>query len=161
MMETTKRITHYLAKQLQSVSGVNAVLGDRRQNSNSGPEDVRLITTQNIAPELMERANQALYPSILVYCEKLSNTLHEKFRTFAGTARLTVELRNSDDRLETLDSTLEYADVICDVLNGLRGEWTDGVFYAGGYEVNYSAVKTGGKHFVQVAKVTFEVSVSK
>jgi len=35
------------------------------------------------------------------------------------------------------------------------------MFYGGGYEVAFAAVKNGGKNFIQVAKVTFEIGVSR
>jgi hypothetical protein len=34
------------------------------------------------------------------------------------------------------------------------------MFYAGGYEASFGPVKQGGKNFIQVAKVTFEIGVS-
>jgi len=35
------------------------------------------------------------------------------------------------------------------------------MFYSGQYQVTYGPVKQGGKNFTQVAKVTFEIGVSK
>ena len=75
---------------------------------------------------------------------------------------MTVEVRNSDDRLEVLDrTTLVYTDAVCALLSNMRGSWTENMMYAGGYEVTYSAVKAGGKHFVQSTKITFDVDVSQ
>jgi hypothetical protein len=36
-----------------------------------------------------------------------------------------------------------------------------GVFYGGVYEVEYGAVKHGGKNFIQIAKVTFNLEISR
>ena len=47
------------------------------------------------------------------------------------------------------------------MLEGSLGEWGAGMFYGGGYEVAFGAVKRGGRNFVQAAKVTFEVEVSR
>jgi hypothetical protein len=52
-------------------------------------------------------------------------------------------------------------DVLTDVLDANRGDWGDGVFYTGGYEVVFGAVKSGGKNFLQQAKITFDMDVSK
>ena len=150
-----------LAQRLQSSIGVNSALAVLRGPARSSPADIRLFTLRNVAPELMEKSNQALYPNILIYCEKLNNSLIEKFRIFSGVARLVVELRTSEDRLEALDSTLVYTDVICGVLDNSRGEWIPGIFYGGGYEVVYLPVRLGGKHFLQSAKISFEVNVSE
>jgi hypothetical protein len=34
------------------------------------------------------------------------------------------------------------------------------MFYTGGYEVQFGPVKQGGKNYLQVAKVKFEVNMS-
>ena len=160
MIHICKAITDYLSNHLQSKDGINAHLAALRKSNAHAPHDVRAFFVQNISPELLEKSNNAAYPSVSVYCEKLNNTLREKFRTFAGTARLVVELRNSDDRLDGMDSTNLYVDLISAGLDKVRGEWLPGVFFNGSYEVTYSAVKAGGKHLLQIAKVVLEVDVS-
>jgi len=162
MGQISQEVTAYVLGQMSGKHGLNAGLCALRKTDPQAPAEVRSFLGRNVAGELMEKANQAHYPSVLVYCEKLSNTLREKFRTFSGTARITIEVRNSSDRLENLDrSSLIYADTVCGVLETMRGPWTDGLMYAGGYEVSYSPVKTGGRHFTQSTKVSFEVDVSE
>lgn len=162
MVQISRTITEYLAAHLSATNGLNATLGALRVADPHSPGDIRSFLSRNVTAELLEKANQASYPSVLVYCEKLSNTLREKFRTFSGTARMTVEVRHSEDRVEALDrATLVYTDAICVLLSNMRGSWTENLMYAGGYEVIYSPVKAGGKHFVQSSKITFEVDVSQ
>lgn len=161
MGNISRTITAFLAEHFQSEAGINATLAVLRADNSESPHDIRVFTIRNVAADLLEKSNQALYPCVLIYCEKLSNTLAEKFRDFSGVARFSVEVRNSADRLEALDSSLVYSDVICTVLTGMRGEWLTGVSYNGGYEVAYSAVREGGKHFIQSTKVSFEVNVSE
>lgn len=161
MIEISKTITEYVALHLSAAHGLNSTLLLLRQTDSHSPVDIRSFITRNVSAELLEKANQAAYPSMLIYCEKLTNNLEEKFRTFSGRARMTLEIRNSDDRLEVLDrGTLVYADAVCAQLSSMRGTWTDNLMYNGGYEVTYQPVKPGGKHFVQTAKITFEVDVS-
>jgi hypothetical protein len=101
------------------------------------------------------------YPVFYVYCEKISNQLREKFRTFSGRARMAVEVRVSQEGLEELGRKTElYAEAVTDVLDRNRGDWGGGLFYGGGYEVAFGAVKRGGKGFVQTAKIGFDVEVS-
>jgi hypothetical protein len=45
-------------------------------------------------------------------------------------------------------------------LDQSRGDWGGGMLYSGGYEVNYGPVKLGGKHFLQITKIVFEVDIS-
>jgi hypothetical protein len=138
---------------------VNANLADRQEG---GPASDRLqIRAQNAAADLAEQGETVQYPTVQVYCEKVVNSLTEKFRTFSGTVQMATEIRHSQDRLQGLQEGLEqYADALTQVLDGNRGDWGSGMFYAGGYQVAYGAAKHGGKNYIQVAKVTFEIGVS-
>jgi hypothetical protein len=120
------------------------------------------VRSQNVAADVAERSAPTQYPAVNVYCEKIVNSLQEKFRTFSGNVQMAVELRHSQDRLDGLQDTLElYTDALTQVLNGGRGDWGDGMFYGGAYEVSFGPVKKGGKNYIQVAKVTFEIGVSR
>jgi hypothetical protein len=102
------------------------------------------------------------YPTFFIYCEKLNNTLREKFRTFSGTATLTIEVRVTHDRIDTISSALQhYVDALTETLDAIRGDWGEGQLYTGGYQISFGPVKTGGKNFLQVAKATFDVQISK
>jgi len=119
------------------------------------------IVSQNIAPELSDRSTASKYPLVYVYCGKIVNQLREKFRTFSGNAQMVAEVRVSQDRIEEMESHLQfYTDAIMQVLDNHRGDWGDGVFYGGGYEVAFAAVKHGGRNFIQTAKVTFVLEIS-
>ncbi|HYW41653.1 MAG TPA: hypothetical protein VE959_02275 [Bryobacteraceae bacterium] len=120
------------------------------------------VRAQNVSADLAERSGSVKYPAVQVYCEKIANQLTEKFRSFSGKAQMAIEIRHSQDRLDGLQDALElYADAATQVLTAGRGDWGDGMFYGGGYEVAFAAVKNGGKNFIQVAKVTFEIGVSR
>jgi hypothetical protein len=119
------------------------------------------VLAQNVSAELAEKALSIKYPAVYVYCDKISNTLREKFRTFSGTASMNVEVRTTHDHLEELDRRVQlYVEAITGVLDNNRGNWPHGMFYSGGYEVQFGAVKHGGKNFLQAAKVRFEVNIS-
>ncbi|MFN7995896.1 MAG: hypothetical protein U0Q18_19955 [Bryobacteraceae bacterium] len=119
------------------------------------------IAAQNASIELSERSSDAKYPAVNVYCEKIANQLTEKFRTFSGTARMAVEIRVSQDRLSGIEDQMQqYVDMVAQVLDQSRGDWGQGMYYAGGYEASFGPVKHGGRNFIQTGKVTFEVGVS-
>jgi hypothetical protein len=119
------------------------------------------VISHNITPELAEHSTASKYPLIYVYCSKLVNELREKFRTFSGEAEMVVEARVSQDRLERIDANLHaYVDAITGVLDGNRGDWGDGVFYGGGYEITFGGIKQGGRNFIQIAKVSLAVEIS-
>ena len=126
-----------------------------------GAEAAAQVLTQNVAADLAEKSAAIRYPVAQVYCEKIVNSLAEKFRTFSGTVQMAIELRQSSDRLEGLQSALEaVADAITRILSASRGDWGGGMYYAGAYQVAFGPAKHGGKNFIQAAKVTFEIGVS-
>ena len=119
------------------------------------------IVAQNMSTEIYERSSVVKYPLVQVYSDRVRNLLTEKFRTFSGKVRTVAEVRVSQDRIEGLEDQLRlYVDAVTQILDSNRGSWGQGVFYTGGYEVTFDPVKQGGKNFLQVAKVTFEVDMS-
>ena len=119
------------------------------------------VLVRNVSADVAEKSAGVLYPSFYIYCEKMTNALREKFRTFSGTARMVVEARASQDRIEGLEDRVHvYVDAITNLLDASRGDLGQGMFYTGGYEVTFGAVKHGGKNFLQTAKVVFEVEIS-
>jgi hypothetical protein len=145
-------------------TGVNSVLETLTQGNATAPGQFSLaqVRSQNVAPDVADQSNTMQYPSLNVYCEKIINCLVEKFRSFSGTVQMVVEVRHSQDRLDGLQDNLElYADAVMQVLAANRGDWGDGDFYAGEYQAAFGAVKHGGKNFIQIAKITFEMGVSK
>ena len=133
----------------------------QRISSASGSLSEVQIRRQNVPADLSERSEVVRYPALLVYCEKIVNSLEEKFRTFSGAVHMTIEVRESGDRLERLEERLEAtADAVTQMLSASRGDWGDGMFYSGGYQVAFGAAKQGGRNFLQIAKVTFEIGAS-
>ena len=103
------------------------------------------------------------YPAVNVYCEKIVNSLTEKFRTFSGSVQMTIELRHSQDRLDGLQDELEMY-----VGRGDAGAEREPrrlgqrhVLLPANTRWRSARVKHGGKNFIQVAKITFEIGVSR
>ena len=139
-------VTVKVIQRIAGVSGLNAAQ----------------IRSQNVAAELAEKGETVQYPSVNVYCEKVVNNLWEKFRTFSGSVQMAVEIRHSQDRLEGLQDALEqYADAAAQALVASRGDWGDGMYYTGAYQAAFAPVKHGGRNYIQAAKITFEIGVSK
>lgn len=157
-------LTSRLVTKLQApVDGINVRIG-AIQNGDGAIQTahIRSIVAMNAAADIVEKAGHAHYPSVFTYCDKVSNKLQEKFRQFSGTARLVIEVRNSQDRIEGLEANTHlYIDAVCALLDDSRGQWDTASFYAGGYEVSYDPIGRGGKNFLQRAKVSFDVEVSK
>lgn len=130
-------------------------------NVELAPVEPEHIVFQNTPVAIAEKHLLAKYPSVHVYVDRVQNLLMEKFRTFSGKVRTVAEVRVSRDRIENVEEHLRlYVDGITQVLDANRGCWPQGMFYAGQYEVRYEAVQQGGRNFLQVAKVIFEVELS-
>jgi hypothetical protein len=119
------------------------------------------IVNQNVSVAISERALAVIYPAVHVYSDQVRNLLTEKFRTFSGKVRTVAEVRVSQDRIEGIEDQVRlYADAVTQVLDANRGSWGQGAFFTGGYQVNFDPVTHGGKNFLQIAKVSFEVDLS-
>ena len=147
-------------ERLAGTSGINGGLAAMRAEAEQIPAE--RIVAQNAAADLAERSSGTQYPVAAVYCEKVTNALTEKFRRFSGSVGMVVEVRHSQDRITGLQESLEsYADAAGWVLEASRGDWGDGMFYDGRFQVAFGPVKHGGKNFLQSAKITFEIGVSR
>lgn len=156
-------VTAQVMQRIIAPGGANASLAGLTQGGQGmvAPLDMAQIRTQNVAADLAEKSNTVTYPALNIYCEKIVNALTQKFQTFSGSAQMAIEVRHSQDRLDGLQNALEvYTDALTQVLDMSRGDWGSGMYYAGGYQVAFGAVKHGGRNFVQGAKVTFEIGVN-
>jgi hypothetical protein len=155
-------VTAQVASLLRATNGVGAQLAEL--SDQTGVAAVNLPPAQVL--EQSAPASDAVfverYPAIYVSCEKLTNLQSEKGRRFSGKARIVVECRVSQDRLDGLDAGSRLlADAVTEVLFLSRGNWTDSMFFGGAYEVQYGPVKRGGKNLVQAARISLDVDVSK
>ena len=119
------------------------------------------IIAQNVSAEVADLSTVTTYPLVYVYCAKVVNELREKFRTFSGDAQMAIEVRISQDRLDQIETNLQaYVDAVTQVLDGSRGDWGDGFFFDGEYEITFGGVKHGGRNFLQAAKIGFVLEIS-
>jgi len=163
MANVSSTLTSYLFGLLTADTGLDYhLIAGLEDDGLSFRGESHSVVIQNTSPDLAERSQTVRYPAIYLYCEKITNSLKEKFATFSGRGRLVVEVRCSQDRIEGMERSVErYADAVCRVLDGARGTWQDGAYYTGGYEVAFTTLKHGGKNFLQIARISFDVEVSR
>lgn len=163
MAQVAGLATRTLAGLLASEEGMAKALAEIRLRENVAiPElDETRLFLENASREVAERGQTFRYPAIYVYCDRVRNLQREKFRSFSGTARLNIEVRVSGERLAGLEQQLGlYVDAITEVLHQSHGDWGNGVFYGGGYEIQFEGAKPGGRSYIQSARVVFDVDVS-
>lgn len=142
------------------VAGVGPVLGEIAANAGVELAGISVIA-QNAPVALMEKSSAVKYPVVLVYADRVQNLLTEKFRSFSGKVRAVAEVRASQDRIDGLEESVRlYVEAVTQVLDANRGDWGQGMFFTGGYEVKFDPVQHGGRNVLQVAKVIFEVDLS-
>ncbi len=160
MPNTTSQVTSLLAELLRGDSGVSRAAEALRMDIPLPAIEGAGIVELQAAAELTEKAASVKYPVLHVYCDRIQNTLREKFRRFSGTADLNIEIRVSHDRLEGLQEQLRgYVQAVTTVLEENRGAWDPNTWYAGTYEVTFSPVKRGGRNYLQSARVRLEVNI--
>jgi len=54
-----------------------------------------------------------------------------------------------------------YVEAVTDILRQNIGDWGDGIFFSGIYDVQFQPPKSGGVGFVQSAKVSCNLNVSR
>ena len=164
MAKIASDVAYHVTQILKADDGLTPLIAEFALDADlrEQPIGASHVLGRNVSPEIAEKSTGAVYPTFHVYCDKVNNALREKFRTFSGTARMTVEVRASQDRLEMLEQRLGvYVDAVTAVLDGKRGDWGLGMFYTGGYDIAIAPVRHGGRNFLQVAKVSFDVQVSR
>jgi len=106
-----------------------------------------------------EKQQKVAYPQCRVYCDQIRNDGKVKFRQFSGTYRVVVEVTHSQDRLDGLTDKLQATmDAVSDVFDRRSGNLGSGMVLQPGYQAEIDAVKPGGLHYLQTARVKCLVS---
>ena len=164
MARILRPVTATLVGMLRASDGLKAAVADAAVSENLYLDEFEQeqILAGSAPASLGGREQPVRYPLIQVYCDKIKNQQREKFRSFSGTVRMTVELRVSHERSDELEQQLYiYADAVTQVLERNRGDWGQGMAYGGSYEIDFGPVKPGGRNYVQSAKILIDVLVSQ
>jgi len=148
---------------LSGPAGVNANIAALQQSQNVllPPIAAKSFFMENVSSDIAEKSVEYKYTALYIYCGKMVNALKEKFRTFSGVIQMEIDVRVSQDRLAGIDRMSQlYTDAVSQTLNQNRGDWGQGLFYSGGYEVSFGPVKHGGRNFIKSAKIILDVDAS-
>lgn len=126
MISVANQATSKLVQFLVAPSGLNATIAAvaQAESVDLAPVPTQQIFTENVSSDIAEKSGDTKYAALYVYCDKIMNTLNEKFRTFAGTVQLEVDVRVSQDRLEGIDRISQlYTHAVTQTLSQVRGDW--------------------------------------
>jgi hypothetical protein len=155
--------TSKLVTFLSAPTGVNANIAALQQSENVALALIaaKSFFTENVSSDIAEKSLEYKYAAVYIYCGKIVNSLKEKFRTFSGVIQMEIDVRVSQDRLEGIDRKSQlYTDAVSQTLNQNRGDWGQGIFYPGGYEISFGSVKHGGRNFIKSAKISLDLDAS-
>ena len=124
-----------------------------------GPAQVLLSSA---SAEIGDNNVQLTYPRVCLYSGGVKNSQMERFRSLSGTIAVTAEIWASGNLATDTDHWIHfYVEAMTDILRQSIGDWGDGIFFSGMYDVQFQAPKAGGLGFVQSAKVTCNLNVSR
>lgn len=154
-------------KILNLLNSGNALQQEIESISSSTNTIVPLITPAQVvlsstAPDMADEDLQLTYPRICLYSIALKNTLIEKFRSLSGTLSVMAEVWASGNLVSETDEWIHYyVEALTNILRQNIGDWGDGIFFSGIYEVQLQAPKVGGIGYVESAKISCVLNVSR
>jgi hypothetical protein len=123
---------------------------------------VSQIIVSAASADLLDKVEQVGYPRVAVYTAKVENTLLEKFRSLSGTATAAIAISVSSDLIEQVERNMHfYIEAVTGILRQNTGDWGDGLFFSGKFDVQLQPPKAGGIGFVQTAIVGCTINVSR
>jgi hypothetical protein len=112
--------------------------------------------------DIGDRNIELMYPRVCLYTGGVKNTQIERFRSLSGTVAVTAEIWASGNLVTNTDQWIHfYVEAATNILRQNIGDWGDGIFFSGVYDVQFQAPKAGGLGFVQSAKITCNLNVSR
>ncbi len=128
---------------------------------------VPLITSAQVllssaSAEIGDNNVQLMYPRICLYSGGVKNSQNERFRSLSGIIAVTAEIWASGNLVTDTDQWIHfYVEAMTDILRQNIGDWGEGIFFSGIYDVQFQPPKAGGLGFAQSAKVTCNLNVSR
>ena len=113
-------------------------------------------------PEMGDKDLQLTYPRVCLYSAVMKNSQVEKFRSLSGTVSVVAEVWASGNLMSDTDHWIHfYIEAVTNILRRNIGDWGDGIFFSGIYDVQLQAPKAGGIGYVEAAKVSCVLNVSR
>jgi hypothetical protein len=120
------------------------------------------VVLSSASAEIADKDFQLTYPRVCLYSTAVKNTQIEKFRSLSGIVSVTAELWASANLLQDTDQWIHfYVEALTIILRQSIGDWGDGIFFSGVYDVHFQPLKLGGFGYVESAKVICNVNVSR
>jgi hypothetical protein len=120
------------------------------------------VVLSSAGADIGDRNVQLTYPRICLYSAGVKNAQTEKFRSLSGTVVVAAEIWASGNLVSDTDQWIHfYVEALTSILRRNTGDWGNGLFFSGIYDAQFLPPKAGGVGFVQSAKVTCGLNVSR
>ena len=143
-----------LAEELTSLNGTIAT-----SIPTIDPAHVVLTSAAN---DIGDTDSRLGYPRVCLYSSGFKNSQLDKFCSVSGTVGATADIWTSANLVDNTDLWIHYyVEAVTTILRRSVGDWGDGIFFSGVYDVQFQPPKAGGIGFVQVARLRFDLIVSQ
>lgn len=143
-----------LAQKLASLSSSNGV--------SVPPIDSAHVYLSSATNDVGDSESRLGYPRVCVYSSGFKNSQFEKFRSLSGSVTTILDVWSSANLVEETDRCIHYyVEGLSALIRDSSGDWGDGLFFSGVYDVQFQSPKTGGFGFVQLARVRFDLLASQ
>jgi hypothetical protein len=120
------------------------------------------VVLSSASPDLGDKAVQLTYSRVCLYSAGLRNTRLEKFRSLSGSIAVVADIWASANLVDEVDEWIHfYVEAITNILGQNIGDWGDGIFFSGAYDVQFQIPKVGGIGYVESAKLTCNLNISR
>jgi hypothetical protein len=124
--------------------------------------DTAHVVLSSAANDVGDTESRLGYPRVCIYNSGFKNSQLEKFRSLSGVVSATADIWASANLVDDTDLWIHYyVEAVTSLLRKHSGDWGDGIWFPGVYDVQFQAPKAGGMGFVQVARLRFELIVSE
>ncbi|MFL6417305.1 MAG: hypothetical protein ACJ74Y_16735 [Bryobacteraceae bacterium] len=124
--------------------------------------DSEHVIMSSVVNDLGDTDSRLGYPRVCLYSSGLKNSQHEKFCSVSGVLSATADIWTSANLLEDTDRWIHYyVEAVSVLLRKNSGDWGDGIFFSGVYDVQFQSPRTGGLGFIQLARLKFDLMVSQ
>jgi hypothetical protein len=120
------------------------------------------VVLSSVTSDVGDTDTRLGYPRVCLYSSGYKNSQFEKFCSLSGLVSTTADIWTSANMVDDTDRLIHYyVEAVTTLLRNSSGDWGDGLFFPGTYEVQFHAPKAGGLGFVQLARIRFELIVSR
>lgn len=161
MTPLTTLAARCLADKFALADALRAEITKLAEEGGDGDIEIPIVHLSSVSAEIADKRVQLAYPRIAVFSTKVKNTQKEKFRSLSGSVAVTAEIAGTAALLEPLERAMPYyGEAVTNILRRNIGDWGQGLFYSGEYQVDLKPSKIGGAGYLQVITITCELLVS-